>query len=279
MKPILFIAALCVIALGGCSPKVETTKAQTAATSRPPVTPVQFTPFVPNQPVLALRRNQQMLAPVLTQMPRGGVSEFFGVCKGQFKSASTTKDGYLMVHLYAIPTSGRSEGRRRFSLFLDLLTSDLARTPTRPRRLNHIDLTQLPCLNGNWAHDSDSASNVDLMWVDSLQQQIPLLKLQMSGTVMSGIAGCYGLVVFPDGLQSQAVAQSFETHDQIMGGINISFSRDRRGFLVVRQDTKSYDMDFDKQQTTEKLTGRTYFDWNGRAFVARMGSGSTTPVR
>ncbi len=97
----------------------------------------------------------------------------------------------------------------------------------------------------------------------------------MSGVAMSGIAGCYGLIAFPQGLKGEASIQDFETYDNITGGMDVFFSeRDKRGFLVVRQEARSYDMDFGEQKTTVKHYPKTYFDWNGKGFTARASNNS-----
>lgn len=103
------------------------------------------------------------------------------------------------------------------------------------------------------------------MWLDS-QNQIPILRVQMQGEVMSGIAGCDALIIFPQGLRARSVVQDFE-YD---GNVQTFFTnRDQRNFLVVRQQTTYFVDDYDKQKTTEHRQKPIYFDWNGKAFVAR----------
>jgi hypothetical protein len=275
MRKFLYWAGLCgTVILSGCSPQQAGTKStQPVPTSKPAGEVMRLVSLGFGQEVLSLRENRQLLAPVRALMPSGGISEFFGVCKGRFKSGNAVKDDFLMVHFYALPDKAKvvqqKDGSRKFALLLDLLTFDRSRKSARLRRLNRVALTDLPCLNGNWAHGSDSLDRVELLWIDARQQMVPTLKLQMSGSVMSGVAGCYALVAFPEGLQAKPVNHDFETYSQLMGGMDVSFSRDKQGLLVVRQDSKGYDMDFDKQKTTVTLTERTYFHWNGKAFVAR----------
>jgi hypothetical protein len=195
--------------------------------------------------------------------------------QGLLKNARGVESNSLLVHLYLVPGGRKSDGYNEIpyihhSVFLDLFTFANPKKPAQLRHLNHVDLTRpMKCLNGNWARGSDSVSQVGLMWVD-LRQQIPVLRTQMSGTALSGIAGCYGLVAFPEGLKGKTVIQDFETYDNITGGMDVFFNdRDKRGFLVVRQEARSYDMDFDKQKKTVKQYPRTYFDWNGKGFVVR----------
>jgi hypothetical protein len=94
------------------------------------------------QEVLSLRENRQLLAPVRALMPSGGISEFFGVCKGRFKSGNVVKDDFLVAHFYALPDKAKAVQQknmsRKFSLFLDLLTFDRSRKSARLRRLNRV---------------------------------------------------------------------------------------------------------------------------------------------
>lgn len=229
---------------------------------------LQFFSATNPRKTLPLRENKTLRKIALSQMPRGGISNFFGACKGRFRKGANA--AYLAANVYAMPKDDPKTPRREYSLWLDVFA--YSTKTARLMRLQRLDLTQkLKCIYGNWSQGNDSAGVMDLMWLDANLQQAPLLRMNMGGTVMSGIAGCYGLIVFPNGLRAAPVVQDFETSDNMMGSQNIFFdTRGKNGFLILRQDVNSLNIGFDEQHpTTTKLEKRTYFDWDGKAFVAR----------
>ncbi|RYX82164.1 hypothetical protein EON83_20825 [bacterium] len=274
MKQLLF-PALLALALAGCaqnSAKMAQIDVQPSPTNKPPLLRV-VSPIAGRQ-TLPLQANAKLRALALARLPRGAKSEFFGVCEGRFQGNVGSRESEFIVHLYAVPShKTKAETGQNFSLILDVFCLDNLKSLATLQLLNHIDLTPLPSLNGNWAHGSDSIRTVDLAWIDA-KQQIPLLKMQMSGTTMSGVAGCFALVAFPAGLQAPPVSQSFDTYDGPAGGMDVSFTRDKKGAFVVREQSISYAQGIpdgvDGEYNTPKQLGTPqFYDWNGKTFAPR----------
>lgn len=272
----------CVMGAVGCSQRQQRTSlpAKTPQTAGIEIT--QFLPTNATQQLLPLKTGQKMSDFVGFDMPMRAITEFFGTTKGRFNNSHTTEDATLLTHVYALPTRKEvndGEKRQLYSLFLDLYVFT-RKDASVMRRSQNIVLNDFACLGGNWAHGSDSVDAVDVMWVNAKHHQIPLLKIRMSGTVIKGIAGCYGLVIFPQGFGNKAVLQDFETYGQDGQTLDVFFdSRDRRGLLSVRQQTTNYESDYVKMKTTTTRLPDKYFDWNGNRFVARRNENSGATSR
>lgn len=271
LRHLLWIS-LCVVTVSGCSQRQQAASAPAKTPQSANVEITQFLPINTSQQLLPLKTGQKMSEIVGFDMPERAITEFFGTVKGRFNNSHTIEDATLLTHFYALP-NGKDvkdgEKRQLYSLFLDLYVFT-GKDASVLRRSQHIALDNFPCLYGNWAHDSDSIYRVDLMWVDGKNYQIPLLKIGMSGTVISGVVGCDGLVIFPQGFGNKAVLQDFENYSQRDEDLAVFFdSKDRNGLLSIRQQTTEYESDYDKMKTTAKRLPSKYFDWNGKRFIAR----------
>ena len=221
---------------------------------------------------LALRPNSNALRAVKTQTPRGAKTVFFGTCRGKLRRDAKSKSGELAVHFYAIQTRRIKVGdyyQRKFALYCDVFS--VIKTKRRQLlRLQHLSLNdKLKCMNGNWALGDDAIASANFMWLDA-PQNVPILRVKMSGESIVGFAGCDALLLFPKGLRAQPVVQGFESYMTTSSDSRTFFTdRDGRGVLVIRQQQTFVESDYDKQKFTEHRAKPTYFSWNGKAFVAR----------
>ena len=277
--PWLFV---CVVSASGCSQRIQTSSSPAKTPQSASIEVTQFLPTDASQHILPFQTGQKMSEFVGFDMPMHVITEFFGTVKGRFNNSHTTENATLVAHFYAMPTRKEvkdGEGRQLYSLFLDLYIFT-GKDASIMRRVQHIALNKFACLYGNWAHGSDSLGDVELTWIDAKQHQIPMLKISMSGTVISGVAGCYGLVIFPQGIGNKALLQDFETRSAGSEDVRVFFTdKDAKGLLSVRQQTTIYESDYDKMKTTKKPAINQYFDWNGSAFVARQSASSTATSR
>lgn len=226
-----------------------------------------------SEQILALRPDARVLQSAKKQMTRDAKTVFFGACRGKLRRDRKSNAGKVAVHLYAIQTRRIKVGdyyQRKFALYCDLFAVTTVSNRVQLTRLQHFSLNdRLKCMNGNWALRDDRIAAANFMWLDS-SQNVPILRVKMSGESIVGFAGCDALLVFSKGLRAKPVVQGFENYMTTSSDLRtFFFDRDKRGFLVVSQQETYVESDFDKQKSTEHRKKPIYFGWNGKAFVAR----------
>ena len=230
---------------------------------------------------LALRPNANALRLTKKLTPRGAKTVFFGTCRGNLRRDTKSRAGELAVHFYAVQTRRFKVGdyyQRKFALYCDVFAVTTTKNRRQLLRLQHLLLhDKLKCMNGNWALGSDKITGANFLWLDA-SQNVPILRVKMSGSTIVSFASCDALLIFPKGLRAKPVVQGFESYMTTSEDSRTFFTdRDRRNFLIIRQQQTTSEIDFDKKQPfTEYRQKPVYFDWNGKSFVARRAAAKSS---
>jgi hypothetical protein len=205
-------------------------------------------------------------------VPRGAKSCFFG----KFKLSTATTE--YALHLYYISGSGTPHKvvyPNKYRFILDIFeVKTMSTKQPKFQRFHHLSLMHEPQQLGALVAGSPRRFAAQLLWLDPVTRKQPILKFDCweAGEVLP--VGEQVLVVFPQGLKSQAGAQSFQfgswRASDTCGQDNTFSATDDKGLLQVESSVCVMGPDPSAPEGAESEVAHTKsitWIWDGKKFV------------